>query len=461
MATGAKGEIRNLRPGRNSISEPVREYAATPSLVHQGRFQVDGRGVDVFVHWASNRAVPGTPAMSNLPMLPFNVGLRKNGMAAKHPLLVNLHGRGGNFLQNATGSGNPQEYILTLDDVLPGAVQNTFWLGYDTAMVVTATRSRPAPGTRVQPYTARRLAWTLRWALSKLPVDSARVMISGSSMGGTGAAFSIFSSGFRPAAALATIPRLDFGYRDASETPRGTSAFSYFDALWGPKESTPRMDDGMPVYEHMNFAARLQKEDLRSLPHLRIIAGSGDSTVGWKQVQPSVRTADNRHAGISFLWDARGHRTDGVDPWSPMTELISLSRYRSDRSWPAISGDADGDPARDAVGSSNARVDWFEPVLDVPELWSVGLRARPLEMRDSLAASPGTIVVDVTTRRLQRFVVKRGGWYNAVLQRDGKTQFQATVRAMRDGEVIVHDVPVTAEPGRLELRPMPGPVFDR
>ncbi|MDT8324235.1 MAG: hypothetical protein RRA94_08995 [Bacteroidota bacterium] len=459
--TGTKGEIRLLREGRNTVTNGVLEYLAIPSPAHQGRFQIAGGGVDIFVHWGSSRALPGMPAMSNRHMQPFLFALRKNGGARSHPLLVRLHGRTGSFLYQTLDSGNPQEYVLSLDDALPGAVKNTFWFGYDSTLVIDDSRLRPAAITRVRPYTARRVAWTMEWALRKLPVDPTRVIVSGTSMGGSGAAFSIFNRDMPVAAALALIPRLDFRVRDLADAPRSGNAFQHFDALWGSVERRPRLDDGSPLYDRLDFALRLQRDDLRDLPHLRVISGAQDSIVGFRQTWPAMRSADRRHAGITFFWDERGHDTGDRFLWTPMENIIDLSRYRADRSWPAFSGDSEGDPVQRRSGSRNARAAWFEPVVDLPGSWSVGLRRRPLEQRDSLSSFPMEIVVDVTPRRLQRFRVEGGTWYDAELTRAGRVVFQATVRAVRDGELTVPGVPLSPDPARLELRPSFGPVLPR
>ena len=460
-ATGSKGEVRQLRSGRNITAEGVREYVATPSPVHQGRYTVAGGGVDVFVHWGSSRALPGSPAMTNLPMQPFHFALRKNGRARTHPLLLRLHGRGGSFIHQTLGSGNPQEYVLALEDALPGAASNSFWLGYDSALVLGDARLRPAPMTRVHPYTARRVAWTLQWALRRLPVDPSRVILSGASMGGSGAAFSIFDDGIPTAAALALIPRLDYGARDLADAPQSRNAFLHFDALWGSPERRPLLDDGTPVFERLDYALRLQREDLRALPYLRVISGARDSVVGFRQLWSSMRAADSRHAGITFLWDERGHDTDGSYRWTPMEALVDLSRYRTDRSWPAFSGEGQGDPVQRQSGSRNARAGWFEPVVDLPGSWSVGLRYQPLMERDSLSAFPGQITVSVTPRRLQRFRIRSGAWYDAVLIEGGRMVFHTTVRAVRDGELTVPGVPLTSAPARFELHPALGPVLPR
>lgn len=463
-ASGPEGEFRQVRPGRNAVRSAVREHVAVPAAVHQGRFTHDGEVVDVFTHWTTDRDIPGYPAMSTISCQAFNFAVQKNGKADIHPLQLRLHGRGDHFLNNSNGNQNPQEYILALDDALAASNVPTFWFGYDRGVDV-ARRGGPsgaAPGAGVSDFTMRRIRWTLDWALRKLPVDSTRVFVTGSSMGGSGAAFSLLEFGDRFAAARAMIPRLDYAYIDSTETPQGRSAPRLFRTLWGAPERAPRMADGRAVYDVLDFAKRLGGSGLRSFPPLQVISGRGDSVVGWRQALPSMRAADSLASGIAFFWDERGHSTSSRHPWSPQQHAVDLARYRNNRSWPAFSRvSANADTERDRIGSMNAAVTWFEPVIDESDRWSVGIARATLEMRDSLYIAKGPLTADIGPRRLQRFRIHRGQWYAWTLT-VGNTQAAAgTQRAVHDGELIIPSVPIPERRARLEIRPVAGPIFNR
>ncbi|MBE0644857.1 MAG: hypothetical protein IH600_12305 [Bacteroidetes bacterium] len=462
-ATGEKGEFREVRPGKNATASAVREYTTIPSPVHQGRFPHMGRSIDVFVHWVTDHDIPGYPAMSNIASQPFNFALQKNGKADKHPLIVRMHGRGDNFLNHSNSVDNPQEYVLALDDELPGTLSSTFWFGYDRGLDINRRGGlQSAPGEGVVDYTMRRVQWTIDWALRRLPIDSTRVFLSGISMGGSGVAFSLFGLGSRIAAALATIPRLDYASFDSLETPQGKSAHRVFQALWGSVDRNPRMFDGRAVYDMLNFGSRMRSVDLRNFPPLRVISGRADSVVGWKQALGSMRSADAAGAGVEFFWDDRGHDAHGEHPWTPQKNLVDFARYRGNRSWPAFSRvSTNPDPTLVSPGSWNAAVTWYEPVIDEADRWSVGLKRAALEMQDSLSVASGTLTTDVTPRRLQRFLVTRGMWFAWSLTIGKDEIASGKVRAVRDGELTVPDLPVPKLPSRLEIRSVPGPVFDR
>lgn len=462
-ATGPDGEFRQVRPGKNAVSSAAREYVTMPSPIHQGRFTVMGKAVDVFVHWATNRDFPGMPAMSNLSCHPFNFAVQKNGKAPKHPLYLRLHGRGDNFLNHSEGIENPQEYVLSLDDDLPGSLTPTFWFGYDRGIDINRRGGlQPAPGVGVVDYTMRRVEWTLEWALRKLPIDSGRVYAAGVSMGGSGVAFSLFTIGSRVAAGLSVIPRLEFRQDDSTETPRGRSAHRLFDALWGEEHRAPKMTDGRSVYEVLDFPTRLRTSDLRRFPPLRIISGRKDDVVGWRQVRASIRDADSLDSGIAFFWDDRGHSTAGHHPWSPQRSLVELSRYRGDRSWPAFSRvSANASPDHISPGNSNAAVTWYEPVIDESDRWSVGIRRAALEMRDSVLVVHGPLTADVTPRRLQHFAIRSGSWYDWSLTLGREEIARGRVRALDDGDLTISGLKIPERPSRLEIRAVPGPVLDR
>ncbi|MCZ7556038.1 MAG: hypothetical protein M5R41_06515 [Bacteroidia bacterium] len=456
-ATDRKGELRQVRPGRNATASGVRERADSPRPVFQNRITRDGKAVDIFVHWVSNVDATQYPAMANVPCLPFHFALRKNGKAPQHPLLVRMHGRGDHFLTHLAGSGNPQEYILSLDDHLPGHAGSTFWFGYNLGIDIFGRMGTPPQGAVATDFTRRRVLWTLRWALRELPLDSTRVYLSGNSMGGSGAFFTSLAEPRLVAAAMATIPRLRFDVRDSAETPRGKWARNAFDALWGRPERQPVMFDGTRVYEALDASRQLRLLTTDALPHIRLFGGSRDSVVGWQQLASVLRTADSASSGVAAFWDERDHDSNGNYLWSPQQDAAALYRYRANRSWPAFSAVSDNSLPDDSArrGAMNVSVDWFEPVIDTREFWSVGLRRSVIELRDSLYVPTGSLTATITPRRLQRFVVRQGGWYICDVKTGGSVMYSTRVQASPSGIISVPDVPVPDQPARLELRPAP------
>jgi hypothetical protein len=297
--------------------------------------------------------------------------------------------------------------------------------------------------------------WTLRWALRELPIDSTRVYLSGISMGGTAAFFTALAAPQLVAAAMATIPRLRFDIRDSLETPRGRGARSAFDALWGRPEQNPVMFDGTRVYEQLDASRRLRLVNTDVLPPICIIGGSKDSVVGWRQLAMVFRTADSTSSGILAFWDERDHDSNGNHSWSPRQDVAALYRYRGDRSWPAFSSVSDNSIPEDSAfrGSMNSSVDWFEPVIDRRDLWSVGLRRAVIERRDTVYVASGPLSATITPRKLRRFAVRQNGWYTCEVKNGETVIYSSRVQASSSGIISVPNVPFPEQPVRLELRP--------
>jgi hypothetical protein len=456
--TDRKGEHRQLRPGRNATLSGVRERTGSPRPVFQDKFIRDGRSADVFVHWASNTDAVDYPAMVNVPSHPFHFAVRKNGRAPIHPLLLRMHGRGGHFLSDTEGSGNPQEYILLLDDHLPGHAYSTFWFGYNMGIDIFG-RMTPAPdGAAVMDYTRRRVLWTLRWVLREMPVDSTRVYLCGTSMGGSGAFFTALAATRDIAGVLSVLPRLDYAARDTIETPYGRGAYAAGDALWGRPALFPSMFSGDRVYELLDGSHSLRTMEASDIPHIRIVAGRRDSVVGWRQLAQVLRTADSLGAGIAAFWDERGHGSTGPFVWTPQEDAALLYRYRTDRSWPSFSSVSTNNSPSDTAsrGMMNAAADWFEPVVDLPDLWSVGLRRTTLAMGDSVIRISGPVSVTITPRKLQRFRIRSGAWYRCEVLDGVRSLYSAVIQAQKNGVLSFSSVPLPEQPVRFEIRPVAG-----
>jgi len=455
-ATDKNGEYRQVHPGRNAVASGVQERAREPHPVHQARLNWKGRTVEVYVHWTTNSGATDYPAMSNVVSYPFHFALRKNGRAALHPLHVRLHGRGDHFLDNLDGTGNPQEYILSLDDELPGSSRSSFWFGYSLGMDIFSKQLPSPPGAIVMDFTQRRIRWTLRWVLRTQPIDSTRVYFSGTSMGGSGALFYALSHPEDVAGVAVYVPRLRFHIRDTLEAPKGKGSMRAADALWGKPEYTPRMTDGRHVYDVLDAVQRFRDSDLRRFPHVRIIGGSRDSVVGWKQLAAVLRVSDSVRSGLTAFWDARDHDSRGEHVWDTQSDASPLFRYRTNRSWPAFSKLSISDIPSDSfvIGMLNAAADWFEPVIDIQDFWSVGIRRVSVDARDTVIVIDADLTATLTLRRLQRFRVRRGSLYRCELKDGDAILFTSIVPAARDGELSIDNLPIPERPATLEIRPV-------
>lgn len=452
---GARGEATQLLPGRNALEQPLYERPGTVVPHFQQRITHNGRAVDLFVHWASNASTASTPAMTNRTSQPFNLAIVKNGRAAIHPLVVRLHGLGDNFLNHTLTSGNPQEYVLALDDHIPGEARNTYWVGWNDAIDVTAPVMPPPRDGRVAEYTARRVRWTVEWARRVLPIDSTRVYLHGISMGGSGTLYAALTSPWLYAAATALLPRVTYVSNGDAGAPLGSKRY---EQVWGRPAQRPLMQDGTPVYERTRFSSLLAASDVGKLPLLTIVSGRQDNVVGWPQMLEAHTAVRARVAAARFYWDVRGHEVHDGTYWRPMERQYAVSRLRSNQSVIAVTNaSSDHEPGNggvtsgDSTGQTGAFVVWEGPIVDLPDRYGVTLRVRPLATREGMLVPPTLVHADITPRRLQRFVMRQGVSYLVTITAPDGTERTEVVRAGEPGLTIPR-VALRERPTRLDIR---------
>jgi hypothetical protein len=136
-----------------------------------------------------------------------------------------------------------------------------------------------------------------------------------------------------------------------------------------------------------------------------------------------------------------------------MHDMRYLYRFRSDRSWPALSNcSIDMDPGSglpaegDSVGTINGFVEWDTTIVDSPREWSATLWLRDLPTRWGVLEAPDECTVDVTPRRLQKLEIV-----------DGIT-YQWTVRTLRGNRMLQKG---EVMPDGQHLLTLPGVKIDR
>jgi len=446
-----------------SATAAVNETVAMPEPVFQRSFTIGSRTVETYVHWVSAAATPFYPAMGNQNSVAHHLGLVRRGAAATHSLLIRPHARGGSFLSALTGTNDPGEWVLTLDDSMPNSIQNTFWHGYHEGFDITTGLPQPTSGA-VHDYTTRRAKWEIEWALRTLPLDSNRVYMTGHSMGGIGSHFLSLMMPGKIAAIWTTSAKYDFSFLNDPNPSniwndgageRATSG----DILWGTVATALPSSEGIPVYDRLNagdLAALFRGEDQ---PVMIAFHGKNDNVVGWAEKLGFYAAMNaNRHGGM-FFFDSGVHNRSGGE-WLPQQSVNVLNRYRLDQSYPAFSNSsANGNPGNgsaasgDTFGTLNGNLDWdTASIIDTAAQWQIRLLTVALSSTAGAIAAPASVIVDVTPRRLQsfdhapgraaRYEVRDAG--NALLK-------QGLVVADADGLFTVPAVPVAPAGATLTL----------
>lgn len=201
----------------------------------------------------------------------------------------------------------------------------------------------------------------------------------------------------------------------------------------------------------------------RSRVPMLTLNGREDDTVGWHEKVPFYAAMETYRHGGTFYWDQRTH--SGTGDWDPMFGLSYLRRYRRSQSWPALSHcSLDDDPGNGGVASGtpvgqiNAFVEWDTSLADYPDRWEVKLRLRDLTLTPGVRAAPESATVDVTPRRLQRFVVTPLAMYAWSIRRlsDNVQVADGLVSADALGLVTVPTVKVYRTGSLLRIK-VPGP----
>ncbi|MBI1796986.1 MAG: T9SS type A sorting domain-containing protein [Candidatus Eisenbacteria bacterium] len=464
-AQAASGsEDRSLTWTANALDVPVFEAPALPRPVYQYTLQISFMTVDVYTLWTSSRAHAQFPEMSNRESTPYDCAVVRGGDAPVHALVFRPHVRGGSFLDVAENCAG--EWDLTMDDYLGTPDVNTFWFGYHENYDITSTGNLPPLTGHVCDYTMQRVIYTLEWARRTLPIDPGRVYVNGASMGGICGVFLAMTRPDLVAAVMVNIARFDFSSEADPNVPTcafntGSGQRTTCDRLWGTVDTDLPTDDGTLVFNRLNAGFLARQLANRYVPPIIAFNGRNDVIVGWAEKPIFYGVMRDTRAGGQFYWDTRTHWSSETAAWKPMFDYMYIYRYRSDRSFPALSNcSADNNAGNgmatsgDSVGTINGYVEWDPTVIDDANRWQVSLHSRTLQTLWGALPPPDSMTVDVTPRRLQSFVVTPLGAYTWSERNVGGV-LVATGRVLADvnGIITVPGVPVYRTGGTLQIQP--------
>ena len=411
--SGTHAEDHDAQAGVNATASAVAEVAAQPRPVWQRTVKNGYLTVHVYTLWTSRVDTPLFPAMATGDGQAYDCGIVRGGSPPSNALLVRCHWLSASFLNVSAGTGIAGEWVLSLDDPLLNWDVTSFWYGYHPGYDITSTKNMPPMSGVVQDYTLRRIVYTILWARRTFPVDTFRTYSLGYSMGGIGTNLLVFGRPDLFAAAMSVISHFDFSYATDPDTLNsfntGKSLRGVADRELGTMASNLTCNDGRPVYGRLNLGFMASAIEPQAVPPLITMNGKRDVMVGWAEKLGFYQGMERARQGGTFFWDMREH-TSPRAAWFPMQEGGYLYRFRSDRSFPALSNcsanhaPGDGTPASgDSVGTINGFVEWDTSLVDVPVRWVTTLRLRDLTTAWGPMRAPDSLTVDVTPRRLQNF----------------------------------------------------------
>ncbi len=394
------------------------------------------------------------------------------------PAVVSLHGWGGNAYAPVTEDPDPYDWCTY--KIYPVDMAETWFFGFARDCDYR-TDANPAPGDAVVNYTEQRILRMVFDLIRKPPgpsVDTNRVFVFGSSMGGSGTLALALRYPNVFAAAHASQPMTDYSrsgdgggldWRSDVEWKWGAVAQNLPVVIDGPAGWADPLKkyNGTGVWTWQNHQSNVVVRIADEMVPLGIGHGTNDYVIEWPtQGQPTYPALNQgRHCWGGQVSDG-GHGWMGFDPLPPTIGADpSLTPFRAfmvrkDESVPGLSnGSADNDLPPVHPGGYNQQIewsaswyDWDGAPLDQSNRWRMSFR--------SLAA--GTVTADVTLRRLQVFPHAprtRVLWRNIPVGQTAHVQI-GTLAADTNGLITVTNFQITVIGNQLDVQTDSGPDTD-
>ena len=439
-----------------------------------------GQAYRIYAHWIDgqddrNDNRPDYPVMGNEHFngaaAVFRVWDPRNGRPqGLVPAVVELHGGGrtASFARMWFGLGLSDGLAIALDD--PAIIRfpegvgtaRTYWFGYWEGydpFILPEQQPVPHDGLIVD-YTMRRVDWTLGWLVEHEGIDPHRISVIGISMGGRGALYNTRRHPERYAAAAAFSV--------------GIAPFET-DVLLGNRSQNLRTNlPGSPTVAKAFHPAVVISGTQRDMVYSKIAVGRNDRSLGagWspERVQ-QFRDLNTAGFGHHLYWDERGHADWRGAHWHPSPRLRaqSLTRYRSNQSFPAFFNDdhdpktpgrqpdiGHGDPADgDPWGTWAGYYDWdLDTIEDTSSQWAatVYLVSSSSFANDVPPFDSATAYIAV--RRPQKFTPSPGSalQWSFVRLSDSRVMQSGTATVNADGAVVVPSLTIYKTSSRLTVR---------
>ncbi|MBI2842858.1 MAG: hypothetical protein HYX78_05605 [Armatimonadetes bacterium] len=376
-------EDRTLVLGTNSLTQPIAETIGQPEPVvdSESVTPIWGNICTTFLHWA-------TPDQSLADGSPFKFILEQPAQSSTLPMTIVLHGYS-RILDDP--SEQRWRFVLSLSDWHPFLPHGGYdwWFGY-----ARDYESGAIEGPVVN-YTEKRLLWTINWIMTNFPVDKEQILLTGFSMGASGA----LTFGIRHpelfAAIEALCPNISPGLPGIGWTQ------DQLVSIWGPVEGDVLTSEGVSPWERQDCTnyVRNCKSDL---PFIKVNNNRNDTVLPWFQSPPFYKALNDGRHGCWIGWGNNGHTvsTSGYPEEFIEKKARDIRKDRPFLAFTNASSDDEpgaGDPSDgDPVGQMGCEFVW-ELVRDTQE--SFAFRAR---------CQSGSSNVDVTPRRKQQFAPNSG-----------------------------------------------------
>ncbi len=391
-------DLSQLVLGKNSLAEPVQESPGTGLVllrkqeVKDSFYFVQGPiQMNFYVRWEA-------PPYSNIPSNPYNylvavsLNPKHQPITGKHPIDIGLHCWGGSIL-----GGYLWWYEAEKGSLLVTTNQRPYdwWTAYSEAYGTYRNYS----DSKVYNYTQKRIrSFVDNFVARHWSIDLEKIIVSGSSMGGSGSVM----WGIRNGDYFAYV-KGEVGVYKPAESPQFTSSF--YDVYGNPNWPVEYDDSRLNPYDYWDTERWLYENVAKDTPFIVFANGRNDNAIGWPQAWKVVKAMQKTKRPFVFRWAMQGHGTRAVFPGGG--DRYPTLTIRKDQSLPAFTNCSLDTPLGDTPeeapdkGQINYYLLWdTDTIVDQPERWEMTIYLLDKAPKDSCT-------VDITPRRLQHFVVEK------------------------------------------------------
>ena len=401
------------------------------------------------------------------------------------PVFLYLHGWAGNAYPPLADF--PDDYYCAYA-IYPVDTNQTWWFGFARDHDFRQ-EGEPAAGDTVVNYTEQRLLRMIG-DLQRLPpgppVDPQRIYVYGHSMGGSGALNLALHFPNVFAAAYASEPMTD--YRTSGDGG-GVDWRGDLSPKWGsPALNLPVQLDaphgwaahlaaynGLGVWDWQDHQAQLQSRLGAEMAPFGVAHGLLDTVIEWSTqgapAYPAFNASRRAWGGAVVNADHTWLGYAGFPPTLGQVDYAPFYNFqvRRDESLPGLSSSSADSPLPPAAPGgynqtlhwSSSWAAWDDAPIDTADLWQISLCPVVDDGYDDNPCGSGPAqTVDVTPRRLQRFLVVPGetyAWENRRVS-DNSLVASGLVSASPAGVLTVPGFSVSGAGNRLSLRHQGGPL---
>ncbi len=432
-------DFSRLSVGENTTGKGISEDTGPGMVLLQEHYEkkkwyfVNGiTTLSYFVKWEA-------PPRFNVPE-PFNylVAVPEN-VDDNPPVSIALHAWGGSINGGWLYAYNLEKYGAI--HVSTNQHPYDWWTGFHENIGTLKPLTNAAGA--VEPFTQRRIrSFVDDYVIPNWKADTERILLHGSSMGGSGASLWGIKNGNYFSNLTSKV-----GVHIPALSP---TFLSSFEQVYGVVDQQLKYQDtGMSAWDYQDNAQWLKNNVQTNTPHISFCNGRNDTKIGWDQAWDFVQALIETRRPFTFSWGMKGH---AERPYHMGNDID----FQLHQSVPAFSGGSLDDDigATPETGDSEGQINYHylwetDSVIDRPDRWEMTIYLRGQAPLD-------TAEVNLTPRRLQQFKPAAGNSYAWTNTWKGTVVQKGTAKADEYGLITLDSVKIYKDRSCITITPASG-----